>query len=287
MTFKDQPQPNNDSLSQVIQALAEAQQRTAEAVQQLAEAQQRTEERLEQLAEAQQHSEERLERLEAAVERLAEAQQRSEERLERLEAAVERLAEAQQRSEERLERLEEAQQHTEERLERLEKAIERLTKILEEHTDIIGDLHGQMLELKYHRKAAAYFGLLLRRVRVYEQHILADELEPHLSPGELRDALLIDLIVRGFPRNRPELPEVLLAVEISGVVDREDVNRARRRAALLRHAGYPVIPVVAGEKATMGAEDEVKLHKVVLLQDGRVSLWDEALEALTFSETES
>lgn len=79
---------------------------------------------------------------------------------------------------------------------------------------------------------------------------------------------------------------MLLAVEVSSVIDREDVNRARRRAALLRHAGSPVIPVVAGEKVTLGAENEIQYHNVVLLQDGRVSLWDEALEALSTSKTE-
>lgn len=206
-------------------------------------------------------------RTEEGLERLAEAQRRTEERLERLEATVASLAEAQRR--------------TEERLERVEAAIERLIEILTDHTVAIGDLKGRMLELDYQRKAGAYFGPLLRRTRVYEHHVLADELEPHLSPGELRDALLIDVVIRGLPRIRPELPEVLLAVEVSSVVDREDVNRARRRAALLSTAGYPVIPVVAGEEVTLGAEDEIRHHRVVLLQDGRVSQWEEALEALS------
>lgn len=277
-----------------LEALAEAQRRTEErlerleaTVERLAEAQHRTEERLDALAEAQRRTEERLERLEATVERLVEAQRRTEERMERLEATVERLAEAQRRTEERLVALAEAQRRTEERLERLEAAVERLTEVLADHTDTIGDLKGRMLELDYHRKAGAYFGPLLRRTRVQEHHVLADELEPHLSQGELRDALLIDLMVRGLPRIRPELPEVLLAVEVSSVVDREDVNRARRRAALLRPAGYPVIPAVAGEKVTLGAEDEIQHHKVLLLQDGAASQWEEALEALSTSRTDS
>jgi hypothetical protein len=232
------------------------------------------------LAEAQHRTEKGLQGVEAAVERLAEAQHLTEERLEA-------LAEAQHRTEERLGALAEAQHRTEERLERLEAAVERLTGALAKHTDIIGDLRGRMLELDYERKAAAYFGPMLRRVRVYRHDVLADALELHLSPGELRDALLIDLVVQGSPRDHPELPEVLLAVEVSGVVDWEDVNRARRRAMLLQQAGYPVIPVVAGEKVTRGAEDEIQYHNVVLLQDGRISLWQEALEALSASKTES
>ena len=62
-------------------------------------------------------------------------------------------------------------------------------------------------------------------------------------------------------------------MEVSAVIDRENVVRARRRAALLQQAGYRAIPVVAGEKATQGAEEEVHLHKVAMLQNGRSLLW--------------
>ncbi len=72
------------------------------------------------LAEAQQRTEGRMDRVEAALERLAEAQQRTEQRVEELAAAqqrteqrVEELAAAQQRTEQRVEELAEAQQRTE------------------------------------------------------------------------------------------------------------------------------------------------------------------------------
>ncbi|HID57515.1 TPA: hypothetical protein EYP37_13350 [Candidatus Poribacteria bacterium] len=42
-------------------------------------------------------------------------------------------------------------------------------------------------------------------------------------------------------------------VEVSSVVDKEDVTRARERAEPLRKAGYTsIIPVVAGEKIGAG-----------------------------------
>ncbi|HWP45722.1 MAG TPA: hypothetical protein VNM22_01050 [Candidatus Limnocylindrales bacterium] len=269
-----------------LEALAEAQQRTEEQLRALAEAQRRTEERLEALAAAQQRSEERLERLEAIVRELAEAQRRTEERLEALAEAqrrtderLEALTEAQRRTEVRLEALAEAQRRTEERLERLEAVVHELVEVQRRTVDTVGDLKGRMLEITYREKAGAYFGLLLKRVQVVMPQTLEEVLEAHLSPEAFKELLLLDLLINGQPRYHPDIPEVWLAVEISAVVDQQDVTRARQRALLLRQAGYRVIPVVAGERTTLGAEDEARFHKVAILQDGRTYLWEEALQA--------
>ncbi|HID64953.1 MAG TPA: hypothetical protein EYP49_19715 [Anaerolineae bacterium] len=101
-----------------------------------------------------------------------------------------------------------------------------------------------------------------------------------MSAEELNEVLLLDLVVRGQPRLCPEIPEVWLAVDVSAVVDREDVERAQRRAALLRQAGYRAILVVGGERLTAGAEKEAGAVSVTVLQDGQVSGWEEALAAL-------
>jgi len=188
-------------------------------------------------------------RTEAAVERLAEAQARTEERLERLEAAVERLAEAQARTEERLQELAMA----------------------------VADLRGWQLELRYQERAGAYFGPLLRRLRVLAPHELEDDLEAQLSAAEFEDLLQLDLLVSGHPRRQPEAPRVWLAVEASAVIDRNDVDRAQRRGALLRRAGYRAIPTVAGERITAGAEEAARAGHVLVVQDGRSQFWEEAL----------
>ena len=91
--------------------------------------------------------------------------------------------------------------------------------------------------------------------------------------------LLTDLLVRGRAAQRPTKPEVWLVVEISSVVDREDVARAVRRAELLRRAGLKGVPVVAGEGATEGADTEARARGVPMLSDGAPQLWDEALTA--------
>jgi hypothetical protein len=146
--------------------------------------------------------------------------------------------------------------------------------------DRVAKLIGDVLEAKYRDKAFAFFGSLLRRTRVVSLVELEDLLEAHLSPRMMRDLLPLDLLVRGRPRERKDAPEVYLAVEVSVVVDQEDVDRAVRRAEVLRQAGLPVIPTVAGEDVTRGGQDAAQEDHVLLLQDGKVQFWEEALTAV-------
>jgi len=146
-------------------------------------------------------------------------------------------------------------------------------------TDTVGGLKGLVLELTYRDKAGAYFAPLLRRLRVVAPHTLEDILEASLTPGEFRDLLRLDLLLSGRPRRQPEVSEVWLAVEIASVVDQGDVDRAERRAGLLRKAGYRALPVAVGEHMTLGAEEAARSQAVVLLQDGQTLFWEEALQA--------
>ena len=223
----------------------------------------RIEAALDRLAEAQVRTEERVGHLETAVEALAEAQRCTEERLGRLETAVEALAEAQRRTEERVEALAEAQRRTEERLNSL--------------VDTVGRLRGDVFELKYRDRVDVYFGPLLRRVKFVQKRSLEDLLESQLTHEELLDVLRLDLLVGGQPRRREPRKDALLAVEVSAVIDRNDVERARRRCELLRKAGLEVIPAVAGEDLTRGAEESAAKQCVAVIRDGTTAGWEEAL----------
>lgn len=229
--------------------------------------------------------------LKQIVTQLAEAQRKAEvrlagveDRLSRLEETVAQLVEAQRKAEIRLEGVEDRLSRLEgivaqlaEALRDLADKVAKLTESMDRLTDKVARLDGRVLETTYREKAGAYFGPLLRRLRVVSPHSLEDSLEAILSHEEFRDVLLLDLLISGQPRHRPQMSEVWLAVEVSVVVDAEDVARAQRRAALLRRAGYRAIPAVAGESITQGAEAEAGLHKVAVLQDGRSLLWEEAL----------
>jgi len=301
-----------DRLSDAVVELAEAQKRTEQRldrleaiVAELIEAQKRTEQRVAELAEAQKRTEERLDRLEAVVAELIEAQKRTEQRLDRLEAVVAELIEAQKRTEQRVAELAEAQKRTEQRVDRLEAIVaelieaqkrteQRVAELAEAQKrteqilqgligrvdrmdEKLGRLVGESLERRYRERAFAYFGPIMRRIRVVSLQDVVADIEDRLTEAELNDLLPLDVLVRGQVQQLAQKPEVWLAIEVSAVVDRSDVERARRRAGLLRKAGLTTIPVAAGEEVTEGARQLAQRENVMLLQDGQRLFWDEAL----------
>ncbi len=248
-------------------------------VAQLVEAQNRTEQRVAELVEAQRQSEVRLTRLETAVAELAEAQKRTEQR-------VEELVEAQKRTEQRVEELAEAQKRTEQRVEELVEAQKR-TEILwqrslerQDKFDVrFNRALGRQLETQYRDKAHAYFGRVLRKVQVVSLQELEEEFESRLDDREWEDVSLLDLVVRGRATHHPQRPDVLLALEISAIIDRGDVERSLRRGALLRKVGYPVVSGVAGEDITQGALEAAQREHVFVVQNGHKDFWEDALAA--------
>jgi len=222
-----------------------------------------------------------------AIRDLAEAQKRSEQRLDRLEMVVHELAEAQKRTEQRLEELAEAQKRTEQRLDRLEMVVlelaeaqKRTEATVEKLVIRVGKNTGKLLEMEYRDKAFAYFGSLLRKTRVVPLQDLEADLEQRLTEAEMQYLVPLDLLVRGQLRRADEALELYLAVEVSSVIDANDVERARRRAGLLNKAGYRTLPVVAGEEVTDGGERAARESAVLLVQDGMKRNWEQALAAL-------
>jgi hypothetical protein len=47
----------------------------------------------------------------------------------------------------------------------------------------------------------------------------------------------------------------------------------------LTRSGRPVVPVVAGEAITTGADEAARSERVAIVEDGKIANWDEALEA--------
>jgi len=218
-------------------------------------------------------------RTETRLQALIERQDRVEERLGRLETTVDALVQSQQRTQEMVDALVQSQQRTQDQLHSLTDRVDALVQSQQRIQDTLGGMKGRLLELTYHEKAGAYFGPLLRRLRVVDPHTLEDTLEAGLMAGEFRDVLRLDLLISGRPRHQPDVPEIWLAVEVSSVVDQGDVDRAARRASLLRRAGYRAVPAAAGEQKTLGAEEAARSQNVALVQDGQVTFWDEALIA--------
>ncbi|MBI3971911.1 MAG: hypothetical protein HY332_11530 [Chloroflexi bacterium] len=210
----------------------------------------------------------RVDRLELSLARLAEAQARTEEQLTTLGWRVDQLAEAQRRTEQRVEELAEA-------LRQLTERVDVVVVRLDGLTATTNSLKGWRLEANYRDRALAYFGQMLRRIRVLSSQDLADLLEDAEDQGsigssERRDLVLTNVVVRG--RRRESGETTYLAVEVSATIDEHDVWRALRRAeALGRAVQTPVVPVVAGERITRDAEELSHDKGVRRVLDGRAS----------------
>jgi len=201
----------------------------------------------------------------------------------RMDQLADRLDQLAERMDQLAERMDQLARRVDQLTERIDRQAEYVEALLASHQrmlDDIGGLKGKMLELEYRDRATAYFGPLLRKGRVIDTSELWDAIEASLTDREVDDAILADLIMRGAVRGRSEPAEVVLVIEVSFVVDRFDVERAHRRAALLRRAGLPAIGVAAGERMTEGAKEAADEGGVVLVEHHVPLLWEEALRGL-------
>ena len=138
----------------------------------------------------------------------------------------------------------------------------------------VAELKGDSLERKYREKAPAYFGPLLRRAKSLSADELWDIVDRGIEEGvltseEAREVLDTDIVVRG--RRWKDGKEEFLVVEVSWGVGVTDVERAVRRAELLRRLGLEVRAAVAGRGITSEAEGLAAEKGVERVIDGRVS----------------
>jgi TolA-binding protein len=219
-----------------------------------------------QLAEGQQRLTDRLEQLTARVDQLTDRLEQLTARVDQLTVTVTQLTEGQQRLTDRLEQLTEGQRR------------------LEVH---MGEVRGWTLEQRYRTHAPAYFGRLLRQVQPVDVGRLAEVLRERLEERDLAEVLLADLILSGRLPTPPGPPELWVVLEVSATVDRGDVERAQRRAALLRQAHYPAVAVAGGGEATAGARQVAGDVGVALLLDGHIEGWQAALHPVLEEEAGS
>lgn len=122
----------------------------------------------------------------------------------------------------------------------------------------VARLNGSDLERQLRERPFVYLGRLAVRLKTVTDAELAVLLEDAVERGlitedEMEDAKLVDTVARG--RGRAEATPLYLAVEVSAAVDRHDLERARRRAAVIEKAsGVSTRPVVAGERLREDAQ---------------------------------
>ena len=182
-------------------------------------------------------------RVDAAVATLTEAQARTDQRLDKLVTVVEALAHAQVQTEDRLERAEARLAGVEDRLARLEAVVAELVAAIK-GLAIRSDRHeGTLLELKFRDRLPSYLGRYLRRAKVLQPADLLDEVEASLESAEVDDFLRADVLAQGTVNGEP----TYLFGEVSYTADASNVERAARRAGLLRKASLPAVGLVACE----------------------------------------
>jgi hypothetical protein len=127
-------------------------------------------------------------------------------------------------------------------------------------------------------RAPAIFGSWMDATRVVPPMEIRRLVRESLTRSQLQRLLDADIIVAGELDEHPATPTVWLVIDVSTTVDASDVERALARANLLRRVVPNVIPVVAGDQLVDQARKIAEAERVVLVRDGTLTGWDEAIE---------
>jgi hypothetical protein len=115
----------------------------------------------------------------------------------------------------------------------------------------VGNLEGWRYETQYANNLPAHLMPDFRRSKL----ILPGNFEPlidalddgRITRAEWDDVMKLDVVASARTGREPDAPELLLAIELSIFVDDSDVERAHRRAQILRKAGLEVEACVDGD----------------------------------------
>lgn len=202
----------------------------------LAEAQERTEERVSQLAEGQASLVAAQARTEAQVAELTKAQVRTE-------VQVAELTKAQVRTESRLAELTASQTQTQAELTELTKVVRTLVINGERQATRLDAVIGWNFETRFRDRLTAYLGRFMRRGRLLRNDEVLDSIEQAVDSREADDILRADAIASGLIDGAASH----VVVEVSVACGVDDIDRAERRAGILRKAGLPAVALVACE----------------------------------------
>ncbi|RMF26403.1 MAG: hypothetical protein D6759_19725, partial [Chloroflexi bacterium] len=153
----------------------------------------------------------------------------------------------------------------------------------------VRDLKGDAREVFYRQRAAGIFGRWVRRGADVTNEV-ADRLQEALDSGRISEeeylhALASDLLWGGKLRTTGK--PVVLVVEASWRVEAPDVERAQKRAAILRKAKLFALPVAAGRDWPDEALQLAQEMGVAIVQDGQMDVesWENTLKRVR-QETE-
>jgi hypothetical protein len=163
----------------------------------------------------------------------------------------------------------------------LKKDVDILKKDVDILKKDVAYLKGSDRERWYRDRAHAVFGRIILKGKPFEEkaaEILWDAYKRGQISKEERDEVLSsDLLWSGERDGK----FVVLVVEVSFTISQDDVERAKKRAEILRKLGILAIPVVGGVEIGK----DVKLDDVVCIVDGKFD--DEEFEKLFLKLSQS
>jgi FtsZ-binding cell division protein ZapB len=195
-------------------------------------------------------------------------------KFDRLEKKVDRLEEDFSKLRDDVNKLRDDVNKLIDRVDRIENRVDRLEKKVDRLEKDVAYLKGSDRERWYRDRAHAIFGKVILKGRPFEEkaaEILWEACKKGQISKEERDEVLsADLLWSG----EREGEFVVLVVEVSFTISQDDVERAKKRAEILRKLGILAIPVVGGVEIGK----DVKRDDVVCIVDGKFS--DEEFEKL-------
>ncbi|MFZ4660699.1 MAG: hypothetical protein ACOYNY_27055 [Caldilineaceae bacterium] len=198
--------------------------------------------------------------------------------LTRLEKAVAELVEIQRQQSVEIKQLVEVQRRQADDIHVLKSDVSQLK------TDV-ASLKGKAYEQEYRLKASGIFGNFLRRGRDRTDDI-ADQLYDavianKISKTERTQVLAADLLWGG--KSYVDGTEIIIVLEASWRAEKNDVERATRRADVLRRVGFRTVPIVAGTEWDGQALIQAQALGVVIASNGQVNedSWNAAVTGLS------
>ncbi len=255
-----------DRIEAVLERLVESHEQLWQSHRQLLESHRQLQESHQQLWESHQQALARLDRLEAIVQQLLESHRQ-------LQESHQQLWESHRQLQESHRQLMESHQMLVVEVRELRQTVEQLVNWMQRLDTDVGKLKGRVLELDYLHRAPARFGYYVRRPRVVDLGQFLEDLREQgheFSFDEWTQLSSLDVLLQAqHPHTREP---IFLAIEVSWMLFPEDVERAHKRAEILRARGINAYAAVAGEGFVPEARDLAVQHKVLLLTDGMAHL---------------
>jgi hypothetical protein len=113
--------------------------------------------------------------------------------------------------------------------------------VLTRHAARLDAVLGSTFELQFRDRLTSYLGRLMRRGRLLRNDEVLDAIEQAVDPDEADEVLRVDAIASGIIDGVASH----VVAEVSATCGVDDIDRAARRAGILRKAGLAAVPLVA------------------------------------------